>query len=308
MMRLRMLSTLPDFRDKVHLQWTIDNPVPEETVSVRFSVWRAGTDEDDWEERASNLTGVSFTDVYRNANGAEINLLSLSRRVYYKVRAHLASGAILESAVTDIDGNTPVVIEHRDTIGFVGSDLNRYPSPASALTPSLREKRTLQVARKLVRDYIVSLRLLTGKEIIVLKRRQFGRRCTACYNSAVGVSLTAHCPSCYGTTWEGGYYPPILTLGKITPTGGQETMTQHESYVEVSRGQVEMIAFPRLEKDDVVVDVDTNDRWRVEDVSTRSLRGRIVKQDLACERVARTSAIYTVPTTPLQELPDGHVV
>jgi hypothetical protein len=306
-MRLRFVHTLPDYRNKVQLQWTIDSPDPAKTQGVSFTVLRSGTRVGEWDTIAEGLTTIAYTDTLNSDASYEVNLLSLHRRLFYKVVARLSDGSTLETDPTDIDGNKPVLVEHRDTVGYVGTESNRYPSPASALTPSTVEKRVLNVSRKLIRDYLVALRLLTGREVVVLKRRQFGKRCDACYNRTVGVVITTHCAVCYGTSWEGGYYTPIPALAKVTQVGEQTAITTPETTIEAVRGVIEMIAFPRLGKDDVIVDLDTNDRWRVEAISTRSLRGRIVKQDMTCEKVARTSVIYSIPADVLVETPNGYV-
>lgn len=281
----------------VLVQWDLDDPDPTRVNGMTFTLQRSGSPRGEWATLATGLSTVFYTDTFEdNADDTEeYNVFSLDREIWYRVLAVFTDGAELASDPMDTDGVTVPSVSVLDGMGAVVVDTGSYPLPDTLFHPTPGLQRRLQlVQRSVQRRAIIALQEFVGVELAVLKKRHFGTRCTACYEPITKQITFSNCSVCYATGWEGGYYPPIVTLGKISE-GPLHVQIETEGEVELERAKIDTINFPRLTRHDILVELDSNRRWEIEMVEEPYLRRRRVLQFTTCTEIARTAAAYKVP-------------
>ncbi len=254
----------------VFLQWDLR---ADEAGPHLVDVARAGAPAGPWEPVATSLPDAyHFLDNEfgssppTNPSESRVgpNLFSLSREVYYQVRAPPPSGAA-----------------------------NAFASAPVPVEPGL-DVRTRLFKRKILRDEATAFRYLNGVPLVVLKRRRWGTRCPECYDPVTRESTLEHCPVCFGTSFQGGYWAPVAIRGRKSAAPVQSQLTAHgESDVKTVTFTV--LDYPHLEHKDLVVDLRRNDRYEVQIVTPTELKGVTVHQALTASLLGRNAIEYRVP-------------
>ena len=93
-------------------------------------------------------------------------------------------------------------------------------------------------------------------------------------DQAVGISL---CEFCFGTTKEGGYFPPIKSYGRFLTFGPTRQMDSRESTgsTDPVAAKIRMLAFPLLRKNDLLIDVGADRRYLVNETQPNRLGGKV---------------------------------
>lgn len=267
-MRVVITATTPIYRSPqdqgVFLQWDIQDPTVNAISNI--TVYRSGSAEGPFEKILDNIQGFHFFDSYRNIpvpptgdTRENLNFLSLSRTIYYKV------------VVVDTAGNTAEGIR--------------------AVAPGLPRKQAL-LKRKILRDESVALKF-NGIEFAVLKRKHWGLRCKACFDTLTKKVTNSKCPVCYGTGFDGGYFAPVRIRGRIGVANVQTQMTP-QGNVDINKRRVVILDYPIVDVYDIVVDIRQNRRYLVEASHGTELRTSIVHQELNVSEVARDSIEYRI--------------
>jgi len=273
-MKLRITRMTALYPSSVFVQWDI-TPEPNDVTDYWISVERSGGPEGPWELLASNLKNAyHFLDSHFNAPIPErpdatkegLNLLSLSKQVYYRI--------------TGIDGHKAVVVGD--------------PTP---IEPDL-DVRTRLLKRKMQFDEGLGFKVLNGISLSVLKRRHWGIRCKICYDPVTKDGLQEHCKSCFGTTFEGGYWSPVLIRGRKDVAPVQTQMSPHGK-TDRAVTTFTLLDYPKLEHGDVVVDLRKDDRYFIEMVTTTELKGIPVHQKITGSLLARDAVEYEIPANTL---------
>ena len=102
---------------------------------------------------------------------------------------------------------------------------------------------------------------------VLLKKRTSGEVCPHCTDGVVGGSNNSECPYCYGTGYYGGYHAPLkFQLIEIYPS---QLLERHESdnvatlNMSIDRYEARAMGVPEIYVDDVIVDLSTSQRFRV---------------------------------------------
>jgi hypothetical protein len=301
---VRIVHTLHQYPKWILVQWTVNAASPS---AVTFSIERSGSPGGPWLELANGLLSVYYTDTFEDAqNGtSEASLWSVTREIWYRVKATDASGRSHYSPPTDTRGNEQTHYTSVQAIGLAPVNDTASPLPATTFSKgSGIDKRLQLVQNNVIRRSMVALRHFSGVEVAVLKRKHYGERCTVCFDHVTKHVLVSNCLSCFGTGWTGGYYPAFITLGRVTESPTSSSL-ESAGTTEIIRAKIDTIDFPRIEIEDVLVEIDSNRRWEVNAIDISSLRRRRVLQFCTCTEVASTSIKYKVPVTSdsLMELP-----
>ena len=140
---------------------------------------------------------------------------------------------------------------------------------------------------KLVENYqITSLRndvrdslMMAGEQAILLQLFHPGDTdavpCPQCGDD-IYHSPEMNCPSCYGTTFEGGARVAMKVWALFTDTEQNENLTNHGTYAPDFRS-VQLEAFPMVTEHDVIVRVKT---WNADGVTPEEVEGFYVMQKL----------------------------
>ena len=249
---------LPVYPEFMHVQWSISDP---DSVVQSIDVLRSGSPNGPFEILEQNLlTNQTF---YQDFDAAKHGL---SKRVWYRI-----------AVTTQVQGGDPILSEPR-TVQYA------------------EQKHRLRLARKARHDLHITLSRLNGSRFIVLKKKRFGPRCDNCYNELTQDSMLSRCGSCWGTTYEGGYFDPVEVWGKIDP----QVITPQFGVQGVSENNVTGLLiqdYPEVEHEDVIVEKQTNRRFKVVRKMKTESSGIIVHQDLQVSELARDAIEYSVPVS-----------
>lgn len=246
----------------VFIQWDIHC---DEEGSLLVDVERAGSPGGPWETLATGLRdSFNFLDDLRSG----VNQLSLARAIYYRVTVVPPSG--IDSA---------------------------FSSAAEPVEPRL-DTRTRLLKRKIQRDQTVGYKRLNGIQLIVLKRRRWGARCPACYDAITKQALIEHCPTCFGTSYTGGFWAPVLIRGRRETGAVQSNMTSHGDS-DVKLVDFNILDYPLVEYKDVIVDLGRNDRYEVQRAHETELKSVPVHQKVTASLLGRNSVEYQIFVDPV---------
>jgi len=274
---VEIVKTTALFPSAVFIQWNLQS---DETGVHLADVYRSGAPNGPWEQIASSLSGAyHFVDNKFNLPPAEaapcdasqiregLNLLSLARGVFYQVTVTPPSGSA-----------------------------NAFTSPVVPVEPGL-DRRTRLFKRKILHDESVAFRRLNGIPIIILKRRHWGTRCKDCWDPGLREGTMEHCRTCFGTTYEGGYWSPVLVRGRHLP-GPVQTQMSAQGEAETKVVNFIILDFPLVEHKDIIVDLRRNDRYVVQMVTTTELKSVPVHQTISASLIMRNAVEYEVPVDP----------
>lgn len=219
---------------QVLITWTIE-PIRTGSDEITFHVERSPTpdftDTDAIETLSLDIACVAGQTVYEYLD-LTVNLQSFWRRYYYRIKVS-------------------------DT------------SPARTL---YSDTKTWESDPKIFELEIISrhnwlLMYETGTPCFALiERTAGGDHCQDCYNTSLARSNKSNCEICYGTGRERPYFQPILTYIDFNPP---PEMSQIVNMGEAQQGQVDVwwSAYPKLVPGNLLVEVVSNARWRIANVS-----------------------------------------
>lgn len=270
MPRAEITRTTALYPSAVFLQWDIDS---DESGSFFVDVARSGNPLGPWETIATGLRDAYniVDDKFNlppshNANGKEgLNLFSLSRALYYQVTITPPSGIA-----------------------------NTFLSDPRPVEPGL-DTRTRLFKRKILHDEAVGYRRLNGIPLILLKRRRWGVRCDICYDPITKESTQEHCLSCFGTSFQGGYWAPVAIRGRREASATQTQMTSSGDS-DMQLNDFNILDYPLVDYKDLIIDLLRNDRYQVQRVHATEMKGVPVHQKLAASLLGRNSIEYKIVT------------
>lgn len=102
----------------------------------------------------------------------------------------------------------------------------------------------------------------TGRAGVLLKRKEWGKRCQHCTDFDQQDGASSQCPYCLGTGIDGGYYNGI----SLKVIADQQTVTQRQAITGVVESDTiigRCIAFPWIALGDMWVEDVTNARYQV---------------------------------------------
>lgn len=277
-MNVVITKVTPVYSGAVYVQWDY---TPEAGVfgATTFELYRSGSPEGPWVKAADSVVDTVFAlDSMKLAEDADhTQLQSVVRALYYRVVATDAEGNVGESVPADIDGNR-------------AGDVFQQGPLASAST----SKRKFLLRRKIIRDESLAFRKLNGVEMRVLKRRHFGTPCPVCVDTLTKLTTKAKCFSCFSTGWLGGYFNPISTYARLSPTPASSVLTA-EGKSDINTTTITLLNYPLVATDDLLVEPETDDRWRVAQMAPTTIRKIAVHQRVSVTLLPRSSPEYKIP-------------
>ncbi|MAG27830.1 hypothetical protein CMI47_20055 [Candidatus Pacearchaeota archaeon] len=246
----------PIYPSQNFIQWTLDDP---NNVLQYFDVLRAGSPAGPYKTVAPQV----LEDVYHYTDKSPHNY-GLTTKIWYVIRAVPKSGSI-------------------------NATLSEPRSAKASSSGTLQDR----IARKARYDLSITLKRLNGVELVILKRKRFGTRCSTCYNPSTKDVLLSHCSECYGTSFTGGYHTGVTVFGRIDPSVVQAAFDRTGD-TETAVNGITMLDYPEVEPDDIVVERETNRRFIVKRKIPTEGRRILVHQDLQVSELSRSAVEYTV--------------
>lgn len=265
-LRIELTRVTPLWPRKAYIQWVLRNP--EFASGYLFDIYRSGSAEGPWETVVKGLTDTFYylDEGYGAAHDRTTpDLMSLVRVMVYRVDVR---------RVTDILARADKAVE---------------------ISPD-RRRRGIQ--RKLARDARVSLKKGSGTLMAVFKRRWWGEPC-AC-RALTGQSTKAHCATCHGTGIVTGYWNPVYSYGQRTATPSNAQIGV-QGQIDINRLRVLMPDVPQVAPLDVLVFVQDNRRFMVENLVNTEIHTMVVHQEIDVTELARTATEYNLQADPWRD-------
>lgn len=159
----------------------------------------------------------------------------LDGTVYIKIDAHNSSDTVIDSLKFRI---TP-------------SDIHNYLKYRKWF-----EYNFLKAAR----------RSAAGVRLAMLQRRQQGQPCSRCGSTETGEPQDSGCQVCYGTGFEGGYYPPLTVWGLRGAKSEATSVIGSSAPVKKIIQNFILPPYPMLQPRDYIVDLDD---WSMYEITDR---------------------------------------
>lgn len=159
---------------------------------------------------------------------------------------------------------------------------------------TLDNKRSTWVelrAREIQRREWLLLRKFVGVKTLIFRRKTFGKRCPECWDEKTGKTLKDNCPTCLGTSFEGGYFPGHPTLFQYEPTSNNAVFG-YQGKVESNQIPAWTISYPTIATFDLVLRVPDSKIYRVDLVQTTELQTVTVRQLMTLTELSKNNIEY----------------
>ncbi len=161
-----------------------------------------------------------------------------------------------------------------------------YESPVQGMNAAFAA-----IAKEMIRRTDILLRFYGVPAMVYLRR--YGKRCPDCWDNVLQKVTTSKCLTCFATGYEGGYYPPILTLINIVP----ERKADQPDVVlrQQTQPSFKMGNFPILRPADIIYEVNQGSRWRVGDIMPSEIERVITVQEFVGSRLVASDISHKLP-------------
>jgi hypothetical protein len=238
-------------------QTTLEWVIPSDWGNCRFNIYRAQTEDGEFVKlnQAPIDSGVNFFKDTTTQDFSKIN------RSWYIVEAMLPSGKRIQSE----------------------------PQTWGNLRLPWVELRAQEIQR---REWLL-LNKFTGLESFVFRRRTYGKRCTNCWSFELEKCTIDKCLVCMGTSYEGGYFPPMKTLLQYDPDPKQKVMGYFGKW-EVNETFAWTIALPELRQRDLVYRQTDGALYEISERKETTLQSVTVRQLLKVTELDKESPEFQV--------------
>jgi hypothetical protein len=178
-----------------------------------------------------------------------------------------------------------------------------YPTNAY----SLWNKKDWLIGREICRKEYLMHRKFVGWQGWLLKRKIWGAKCPRCADFDTETPANGHCPICYGTGKDGGYWSPFPTFA-YNMSGGRQVFKQINEDVGMSDVRVfkdmRILGYPLLSTNDVFVHEGSGRRFYVRPtVVAAEIKGMPVVYVAELRQAPFTDEIYMYGRPPAEPEP-----
>ena len=172
-----------------------------------------------------------------------------------------------------------------------------YDSPEITTFGTI-DKSEFATARYIMRqEYLIMQKM---SRILLFKARR-ETICPKCVDPQTGQKVgTTLCEVCYGTGFDGGYWPPVTTFMRILSINPKTVDHSQEGagVVDVNRIKAKLLDFPCPVFEDLIVDSESDERYLVEVADEEWLKCKVPMFAVVTMLVLRRNDVrYTIPLT-----------
>lgn len=136
--------------------------------------------------------------------------------------------------------------------------------------------------------------VINNTPIKLLKKKRFGQYCE-CYDDVREKSRKPNCTNCYGTKFDGGYYPPIeIHVNYMSAPMTPETLTMTGTAIEETPMQLWTSDFPVIRPGDIIV-LEDGSRNKVITWSNTDKGQQTLRQIIQIQKIPYSDVIYKFP-------------
>lgn len=267
-MKLKITRLSALFPYGYFVQWTIDDVAPTESGVFQFTLYRSGGPEGPWEQLFAGNDQYSFDDKFNGVASTldvlQPNSLRLFQEVHYRVVCRLPSGATLET---------------KEETG-----------------PFFADRKMSQYLRKTQRDFRLTLKF-NGTRVVLLKKRRWGVRCLKCADKRTKEVVRPNCAECWGTGFVGGYWAPFVTYARSNVTANTSAVGPNQKS-DANDGSFWLPDYPTLERDDVLVRLSNNRRFRLDQQVETQIQLNSAHQEVSGQELPHDHVLYRYPLNP----------
>ena len=163
--------------------------------------------------------------------------------------------------------------------------------------------RSLDIQR---REWIL-LSKFSGVKSLFFRRKKWGERCTECWNPDTNRVMKDHCHTCFGTSFQGGYWPGIQTSVQYEQTPN-DLAFQYFGKFELNQISAWTIAFPEIDDLDLILRLSDWKMYRIEKMIPTELQTVTVRQLMQINELDKSSIEYNLITNNSLYFPAGYNV
>jgi hypothetical protein len=170
---------------------------------------------------------------------------------------------------------------------------NYVSAPRGGL--SAQDFRDWRISRKILRQEAKRYRY-TSVEGHLVKQKRYGAPCPTCLDPQTGEPTRSNCPSCYGSSRDGGYFPGYYCTIDLGLDGGEELVDAQRGTAKESNTTARFSGLPHVNSQDFFVELRSGRRWLIHAVKEEAaIRGRILIQTGEVRMLPFTDFLYTFP-------------
>jgi hypothetical protein len=162
--------------------------------------------------------------------------------------------------------------------------------------------RSIEIQR---REYWLLTRF-AGISSYLFRRKNYGRRCTTCWDPVREIVTRDNCPNCIGTSFEGGYFPPARISIQYNATPNQASKNylgqDEENVIEAWT-----ISMPEIRLGDVVIRTGDWNAYEVNKIATTELQGNVVRQILTLTQLSKGAVEFELVARNLPDFPPQYL-
>lgn len=157
-------------------------------------------------------------------------------------------------------------------------------------------------ANEVQRRENILLKRFTGVKSYLFKKRMYGLRCKTCWDPLSETVTKDHCKACFGTSFEGGYYPPIPVMLQYEPTPSSLMKTYFGKF-EPNQIGAWTVSLPEVAQDDIVIRAGDWNVYKIAQVQTTELQAQPVRQIMQLVQLSRRDIENRLVLKRLSEFP-----
>lgn len=163
-----------------------------------------------------------------------------------------------------------------------GTKVRSYPTSWEPKRRDKLEKISNEIQR---REYML-LSKFSGVKSFLFKRKTYGARCPRCWNEVQERVMDDHCPVCFGTSFEGGYYDPIPIFIQYEQTS-KNKVKDYLGVFEPNSISGWTISIPEMSPRDIVMRGGDYNVYKVISIQNTEIQTKQVRQILSLTQIAK---------------------